>query len=101
MLAAFSEKPEHKEFLAIVTKELDKKGNNLVKYAEAQKSIPEAASIVAISGFLGWFLPWFNINYTTKLYKDKEKHPLSTFGSLTFAPKPEMSEKFKAFTGLS
>lgn len=54
-----------------IIKELDNSKNSLVKFAEAQKSIPEAMSIVAISGFLGWFLPWFNINYTRNLYKKK------------------------------
>lgn len=58
--------------LETITNELDKEKNPLVKFAEAQKSIPEAISIVAVSGFLGWFLPWFNINYTKKLYKNKE-----------------------------
>ena len=57
--------------LEIITKELDNEKNLLVKFAEAQKSIPEAISIVAVSGFLGWFLPWFNINYTRNLYKHK------------------------------
>jgi hypothetical protein len=55
-----------------VVKELDKPANHLVKFAKVLKSIPEAASIVTVSGFLGWFLPWFNIHYTRKLYKGKE-----------------------------
>jgi hypothetical protein len=57
--------------LDIIIKEFENSKNSLVKFAEAQKSIPEAMSIVAISGFLGWFLPWFNINYTKNLYKKK------------------------------
>ena len=61
-----------KPLLDKVTKEIDKEGNHLVKFAEGLKSVPEAASMVAISAFLGWFLPWFNINYTKKLYKNKE-----------------------------
>lgn len=60
-----------KHHIETVTKELDNPKNSLVKFAEAQKSIPEAISIVAVSVFLGWFLPWFNINYTKKLYKNK------------------------------
>lgn len=60
-----------KNYIEIVVKELDNPKNHLVKFAEAQKSIPEAISIIGISAFLGWFLPWFNINYTKKLYKNK------------------------------
>lgn len=63
-----------KDSLKIITKELDDKKNPLVKKAESLKSIPEAISIVGISGFLGWFLPWFNINYTRDLYKGKRAH---------------------------
>ncbi|MEI7473732.1 MAG: hypothetical protein WCK67_03045 [bacterium] len=64
-----------KPLLDKVTAELSKEGNHLVKFAEALKSLPEAVSIVAVSGFLGWFLPWFNINYTKKLYKNKNIQP--------------------------
>ncbi|MEI8377966.1 MAG: hypothetical protein WCF95_05450, partial [bacterium] len=71
MLKKAQDNNEFKPQIEILTKELDKDKNPLVKYAEAQKSIPEAISIVAISGFLGWFLPWFNINYTKNLYKKK------------------------------
>ncbi len=60
-----------KHHIETITKELDNPKNSLVKFAEAQKSIPEAISIIGISAFLGWFLPWFNINYTKKLYKNK------------------------------
>lgn len=70
--AANNDKSKSK--LDVVIKELDKDENPLVKFAEAQKSIPEAVSIVAISGFLGWFLPWFNIHYTKNLYKNKNKN---------------------------
>lgn len=62
---------ELKHHIETITKELDNSKNHLVKFAEAQKSIPEAISIIGVSAFLGWFLPWFNINYTKKLYKNK------------------------------
>ena len=63
---------KYKPLLQKITTEIDKQGNHLVKFTEGLKSIPEAASIIGISAFLGWFLPWFNIHYTRKLYKDKE-----------------------------
>jgi hypothetical protein len=66
-----------KDSLNIITKELDDKKNPLVKKAESLKSIPEAVSIIGISAFLGWFLPWFNINYTRDLYKGKRAQKLA------------------------
>lgn len=54
-----------------VIKEIDTKGNHLVKFAQGLKSIPEAICIIGVAAFLGWFLPWFNINYTRKLYQNK------------------------------
>lgn len=105
---------EHKPFIKIVEEELNQKGNRLVKRAEALKSVPEAASIVAISAFLGWFLPWFNINHTKKIYKDKEKQQQiqqiqkkPTFNTLVTRQKPafqqqnssNMLKQFRNFTG--
>ncbi|MDD3420495.1 MAG: hypothetical protein PHE78_07870, partial [Candidatus Gastranaerophilales bacterium] len=71
-----------KDSLNIITKELDDKKNPLVKKAESLKSIPEAVSIIGISAFLGWFLPWFNINYTRDLYKGKRAQKLAQKQSL-------------------
>ena len=62
---------KYKAHIDVIKKELDNAKNPVVKLAEASKTLPEVASIVGISAFLGWFLPWFNINYTKKLYKDK------------------------------
>lgn len=58
---------------AILEKELVKE-NQALKEAKVLKSIPLSAGILFTAGFLGWFLPWFNIHYTRALYKsDKAK----------------------------
>jgi hypothetical protein len=48
------------------------KDNALHKKAKLLKSIPEATCILATAGLLGWFIPWFNIQYTKKKYKAKQ-----------------------------
>jgi hypothetical protein len=68
-----SQNEELKPLLKAVTSELDKKGNRLMKRAETLRALPEAACILGASALLGWFLPWFNIQYTRKLYKSKNQ----------------------------
>lgn len=60
-----------KQHVQTIVTELESKDNNLIKIARRLKSLPEAASIIGVSGFLGWYINIFNINKTKKLHETK------------------------------
>ena len=80
--------------------------NNLLKKASRIKSLTEPATIASTAFLLGGFLPWFNIWYTRKLYKDGGKgkntiqnntNPINTQNFATQTKRQKMSEKFQIF----
>jgi len=66
-----------------IIEEFDRDNNQVLKIARFLKSVPEALSIAAIAGFLGWFVPWFNIIYTKQLYKNNSKNVITDKSSNT------------------
>lgn len=63
-------KEADEKLLKSALEELNSPENNLLKRAKFLRSVPEGMGILMIAGFLGWFLPWFNIIYTKQLYKN-------------------------------
>lgn len=51
------------------------KDNALLKKANLLKSIPDATCILLTAAMLGFFIPWFNIQYTKKKYVGKDHEP--------------------------
>lgn len=51
---------------------LTQDANSVLKLGNFLKSVPDIASIGIIAGFLGWFLPWFNIQLTKKLVLEEQ-----------------------------
>lgn len=66
-----SKNPKVQEALSKVVEKMNSKDinvNKVYKYALLCKSIPEIVNFGIITGFLGFLLPWFNIQHTRKLY---------------------------------
>ncbi|MEI7475495.1 MAG: hypothetical protein WCK67_12035 [bacterium] len=85
--AAKSDKKEIKDALNKLslyfnnTKTMLKEESNILKLANFLKSVPDAVSLGVIAGFLGWFLPWFNIQYTKKMVQAEQNNNNNTLAS--------------------
>jgi hypothetical protein len=78
------------------------KENLAYRHAQMLKSVPLAAGIITTAGFLGWFLPWFNIHYTRALYKsDKSNTVEKAAPRQTTPPQPVQQTSPVTKTNLS
>ena len=84
-----------------ITKALTPADNALVKAAQKLKAIPNLASIILATAFLGWGIPAFNIYFTRNKLKNNEKtqNSVPEIDAKLFETKlsPEQKEIIKAF----
>lgn len=72
MLSDAKDNPNLKNQLTTLSNAVKEK-DGLLKAANFYKSVPDLASLGIVAGFLGWALPWFNIQFTKKMVAQEQQ----------------------------